>query len=156
MIDISVSSLVKSFELGKNILDGLSFTVNSGERVGILGQRGGQTALREIVQRHAASGKIVCQVKAQIVVADRRLAHAIEPEHAARDRRAVGILHLERDCARFVQIKRIRARGAQAHKQRQHQRHAHDFPLHDTISYSDISPAERRAAPAASARRQPA
>ena len=35
MIDISVSSLVKSFELGKNILDGLTFTVNSGERVGI-------------------------------------------------------------------------------------------------------------------------
>ena len=36
MIDISVSSLVKSFELGTNILDGLTFTVNSGERVGIL------------------------------------------------------------------------------------------------------------------------
>ena len=46
MIDISVSSLVKSFELGKNILDGLSFTVNSGERVGILGHNGcGKTCL---------------------------------------------------------------------------------------------------------------
>ena len=46
MIDISVSSLVKSFELGKNILDGLSFTVNSGERVGILGRNGtGKTTL---------------------------------------------------------------------------------------------------------------
>ena len=46
MIDISVNSLVKSFELGKNILDGLSFTVNSGERVGILGHNGcGKTTL---------------------------------------------------------------------------------------------------------------
>ena len=46
MIDIAVSSLVKSFELGKNILDGLSFSVNSGERVGILGHNGcGKTTL---------------------------------------------------------------------------------------------------------------
>lgn len=50
MIDISVSSLVKSFELGKNILDGLSFTVNSGERVGILGHNGcGKTTLFRIL-----------------------------------------------------------------------------------------------------------
>jgi len=39
MIDISVNSLVKSFELGKNILDELSFTVNSGEILGIAGVR---------------------------------------------------------------------------------------------------------------------
>ncbi len=50
MIDISVSSLVKSFELGKNILDGLSFSVNSGERVGILGHNGcGKTTLFRIL-----------------------------------------------------------------------------------------------------------
>ena len=50
MIDISVSSLVKSFELGKNILDGLSFNVNSGERVGILGHNGcGKTTLFRIL-----------------------------------------------------------------------------------------------------------
>ena len=54
MIDISVSSLVKSFELGKNILDGLSFTVNSGERIGILGHNGcgkkiGRASCRERV-----------------------------------------------------------------------------------------------------------
>lgn len=50
MIDISVSSLVKSFELGKNILDGLTFTINSGERVGILGHNGcGKTTLFRIL-----------------------------------------------------------------------------------------------------------
>ena len=50
MIDISVSSLVKSFEIGKNILDGLSFSVNSGERVGILGCNGcGKTTLFRIL-----------------------------------------------------------------------------------------------------------
>ena len=50
MIDISVNSLVKSFELGKNILDGLSFSVDSGERVGILGHNGcGKTTLFRIL-----------------------------------------------------------------------------------------------------------
>ena len=50
MIDISVRALVKSFELGKNILDGLSFTVTTGERVGILGHNGcGKTTLFRIL-----------------------------------------------------------------------------------------------------------
>jgi len=50
MTDISVSSLVKSFEHGNNILDGLTFTVNSGERVGILGHNGsGKTTLFRIL-----------------------------------------------------------------------------------------------------------
>ncbi len=50
MIDISVSSLVKSFEIGNNILDGLTFTVYSGERVGILGHNGcGKTTLFRIL-----------------------------------------------------------------------------------------------------------
>ena len=50
MIDISVNELVKAFELGKNILDGLSFSVNDGERVGILGHNGcGKTTLFRIL-----------------------------------------------------------------------------------------------------------
>ena len=56
MIDISVNSLVKSFELGKNILDGLSFTIDSGERVGILGHNGcGKTPLFRIL-----TGELPC------------------------------------------------------------------------------------------------
>ena len=50
MIDISVNNLVKSFEIGSNVLDGLSFTVQAGERVGILGHNGcGKTTLFRIL-----------------------------------------------------------------------------------------------------------
>jgi len=52
MIDIAVNSLVKSFEIGSNLLDGLTFTINSGERVGILGHNGcGKTTLFRILTR---------------------------------------------------------------------------------------------------------
>ena len=40
MIDIAISGLVKEFEVGKKILDGLTFQVDSGERVGLLGKNG--------------------------------------------------------------------------------------------------------------------
>ena len=46
MVDIRVSGLVKSFDLEKRILNGLSFQVDSGERVGLLGKNGaGKTTL---------------------------------------------------------------------------------------------------------------
>ena len=50
MIDISVTNLSKEFEVGKKILDGLTFQVNQGERVGLLGRNGaGKTTLFRIL-----------------------------------------------------------------------------------------------------------
>ena len=50
MIEISVSDLSKEFEVGKKILDGLTFQVDSGERVGLLGKNGaGKTTLFKIL-----------------------------------------------------------------------------------------------------------
>ena len=46
MIDIAVSNLSKEFEVGKKILDGFTFQVDQGERVGLLGKNGaGKTTL---------------------------------------------------------------------------------------------------------------
>ena len=61
MTDLSVNNLVKSFEIGRNVLDGLSFTVTAGERVGILGQNGcGKTTLFRLLtgQLRADEGDI--------------------------------------------------------------------------------------------------
>ena len=50
MIDISVKDLVKSYEQGENVLNGLSFDVQAGEHIGILGKNGcGKTTLFRIL-----------------------------------------------------------------------------------------------------------
>ncbi|MEG0764570.1 MAG: ATP-binding cassette domain-containing protein, partial [Pseudoflavonifractor sp.] len=50
MIDISVSNLSKEFEVGSKILDGLSFQIDQGERVGLLGKNGaGKTTVFKIL-----------------------------------------------------------------------------------------------------------
>ncbi len=64
MIDISVSNLVKEFEVGKKILDGFSFQVDQGERVGLLGRNGaGKTTLFKIL-----TGELDCD-EGEVMVA---------------------------------------------------------------------------------------
>jgi len=62
MIDISVQNIKKAFDEGYYILDGLSFDINEGERVGLLGKNGaGKTTLLRIITGELSSdeGNIV-------------------------------------------------------------------------------------------------
>ncbi len=62
MIDISVNNLVKSFEVGSVLLDGLSFDIHEGECVGIMGRNGcGKTTLFRMLTGELApdEGEIV-------------------------------------------------------------------------------------------------
>ncbi|MDE7242679.1 MAG: ABC-F family ATP-binding cassette domain-containing protein [Oscillospiraceae bacterium] len=62
MIEISVNGLKKSFEIGSNILDGLTFQVETGERVGLLGRNGaGKSTLFRILtgELEADEGDVV-------------------------------------------------------------------------------------------------
>ena len=61
MIDITVNNIIKGFEIGSNVLDGLSFTVTAGERIAILGKNGaGKSSLFKILtgELHADEGTV--------------------------------------------------------------------------------------------------
>ena len=69
MIDLTIRGLVKGFEVGNNILDGVSFEVNAGERIGILGRNGcGKTTLFRIL-----SGELTPDAGEISVASGRRL-----------------------------------------------------------------------------------
>ena len=69
MIEISVTGLQKSFDLEKKILDGLTFQINSGERVGRLGKNGaGKTTLFRIL-----TGEIDYDAGEVAIASDRRV-----------------------------------------------------------------------------------
>ena len=62
MIDLSVSGIVKSFQIGETVLNGVTFQINEGERVGILGKNGsGKTTLFKILtgEYFADEGQII-------------------------------------------------------------------------------------------------
>ena len=61
MIDISVSSVSKEFEVGRKILDGVTFQVDTGERVGLLGKNGaGKSTMLKILAglQHPTAGTV--------------------------------------------------------------------------------------------------
>lgn len=69
MIDISVNRLVKSFDLEKKILDGITFQIDTGERVGLLGKNGaGKTTLFRIL-----TGELDYDEGQVMVATDRRV-----------------------------------------------------------------------------------
>lgn len=69
MIDISVSNLVKEFEVGNKILDGLTFQVDSGQRVGLLGANGtGKTTLLRILM-----GTLDCDAGEVVIAPGKRM-----------------------------------------------------------------------------------
>ena len=69
MVDISVQSIKKAFEEGKDILNGLSFDIDEGERVGLLGKNGaGKTTLFRII-----AGEIEADEGAVAIPKNRRL-----------------------------------------------------------------------------------
>ena len=62
MVDISVKDLVKSFEVGSILLDGLTFDIHEGECIGIMGRNGcGKTTLFRLLTGELTpdSGEIV-------------------------------------------------------------------------------------------------
>ena len=62
MIDIAVREITKEYEVGQPVLNGLTFQVDTGERVGILGRNGsGKTTLFRILtgQEFADSGDVI-------------------------------------------------------------------------------------------------
>ncbi len=92
MTDVSIQGITKSFEQDKNILDGLTFDVLHGERVGILGQNGaGKTTLFRIITgeitpdegRVAIRGGCRLGLISQIPVypADYTVEHVLEAAH---------------------------------------------------------------------------
>lgn len=69
MIDIQVEGVVKSFEIGKNVLDGLTFQIDQGERVGLLGRNGaGKTTLFKIM-----TGEMDCDEGTVVIGSGRRI-----------------------------------------------------------------------------------
>ena len=65
MIDISVQNVKKAFEEGNDVIDGLSFEVNEGERVGLLGKNGaGKTTLLRLITGELTSDEGVIIVPA--------------------------------------------------------------------------------------------
>ena len=87
MIDISVSDLVKSFQVGENVLNGVTFHVNEGERVGILGKNGsGKTTLFKILTgEYDYDEGQVCHCPGQAAGADLPDSGLSGPEYTVED-----------------------------------------------------------------------
>ncbi|MDR0906882.1 MAG: ABC-F family ATP-binding cassette domain-containing protein [Oscillospiraceae bacterium] len=113
MIDISVHNVTKSFVEGVNILDGVSFEINSGERVGLLGANGaGKTTLFRLI-----AGDIEADEGEIVLPADRKLGLISQipvfPEHyTAEDVLKEAFSRLYRVRERMIELETAMAENA--------------------------------------------
>ena len=81
MADIIVSNIVKSFEQDRRVLDGVSFDIQSGERVAILGDNGaGKTTLFRII-----TGKLAPDSGSVTVMSGKRIGYVAQMSTAGYD-----------------------------------------------------------------------
>jgi len=98
MTDISIQKIVKAFEEGKNILDGVTFDITAGERVGLLGRNGaGKTTLFRII-----CGEISEDSGEVVIASGRRIGLISQIPVYPPDFTTEDVLHSAFDAARVV------------------------------------------------------